>query len=401
MLFNEDFYASLGQPTALEARWKNKIAQILKDDGKGHHYPKYAEVFLDFTLRIVPKRVSPTFTAACDFDKYTILVSEGLLEDPTMLFQLSMLIRHEMAHALMQHSIRWAALFSDDVAKSLVTSSTVHDIANILSDDEISNTRYSSFDKDVVRHLWIGGNMISGLVTEDHRPDWTKLSLEDMYDEVVDELKDLQTRLTSIMQGTTSIDDVKKFAEGTKDEINHSLLSALKSYLNPTTKSSFSAGSLDSFIQGGAIINGVSLAKSSDEPEATYFKILDTLNTAYKALITAGRSSSEINQKIKSLIQKITNSAVFDKPVILDLNSTNTIEVSSPEEKSLALDALKSLMSEDDFNIYRCLTAISRIIKTITLNKSIASTAISDSTDLTNSIKKSIDTIQSLLDSNH
>ena len=50
-------------------------------------------------------------------------------------------------------------------------SQSIHTLFNILEDFEISNTRYSKADKEIVRHMILNCQEIGGLVTEDHRED--------------------------------------------------------------------------------------------------------------------------------------------------------------------------------------------------------------------------------------
>ena len=93
--------------TATEKRLKKKILALLRDDGRGHHHAKYAARLEDFPLKIVPRAVKPNFVAAVSWENVTIYVSDGFVtNDKDIFYQLSVLMRHELAHYLLQHDIR-------------------------------------------------------------------------------------------------------------------------------------------------------------------------------------------------------------------------------------------------------------------------------------------------------
>lgn len=167
---------------------KNKLEALLRDDGRGHHHPKFADRLRDdFTLNIVPLSVDEHFTAAVSFELGIIYVGEGLLFSESTFNQMSMLMRHELSHYLMMHEVRMIHELGED-KKELRLSYSLHDILNIIEDFEISNKRYSPEDKLVARRIFLNGQYISGLVTEDHRASWQNLPLEEMYRNIRQEL---------------------------------------------------------------------------------------------------------------------------------------------------------------------------------------------------------------------
>ena len=162
---------------------KKKLIELLRDDGKGHHHAKYARCLEPFDINIVPLGKQPE-TAAISFDTGTIYINEGFLVDPATFYQLNTIIRHELCHNLLMHQIRMIKHLEDRFPKEhLTTSKSLHNILNILEDFEISNLKYSDYDKNIVRNTWLNGKLISGLVTEDHMANWANKSLEDMFDD--------------------------------------------------------------------------------------------------------------------------------------------------------------------------------------------------------------------------
>ena len=186
--------------TDRERKVKKALCQLLID--KGHR--KYAERFWKLDFNIIDSTKHPDFTAAISFDDATVFISDGFLGNGQGIFnQLDVLLRHEMAHNLMMHQIRMMYVFKklhandpDEAYEHIKYSSSLHQILNIIEDFEISNKRYSTADKNIVRKMTLNGEVIGGLVTEDHRG-WDKLSLEAMYDELTKELIRINSEIRS------------------------------------------------------------------------------------------------------------------------------------------------------------------------------------------------------------
>lgn len=160
--------------TRREQALKKRLIALLKDDGKGHKHARYAERLADFDIKIVPLGYEPE-TAAISFDEGLIYINEGFLSDPNTFFQLNVLMRHEMAHNLLMHQIRMARQmkqkYGGKSGTRLSLSKSLHEINNIIEDFEISNTRYTTEDKQIVKNMYLNGELIGGLVTEDYRKD--------------------------------------------------------------------------------------------------------------------------------------------------------------------------------------------------------------------------------------
>lgn len=157
-----------------EMKWKKRLIALLKDDGRGHHHALFAKRLEDFVLKIIyDDAICPT--ASISFDDGVININHGFLDDnnPGIFRQLSVLMRHEMSHNLLMHQVRMVRNFQKKYGKTGETrislSNSIHELINIIEDYEISNTRYTSEDKDTVRNMWLNGKLIGGLVTEDER----------------------------------------------------------------------------------------------------------------------------------------------------------------------------------------------------------------------------------------
>ena len=72
----------------------------------------------------------------------------------------------------------------------LSLSQSIHSLYNTLQDFEISE-HYTDDDKEVVRKTWINGKIIHGLIVEEHRPEWLKMTVEEMSAAIEKELADL------------------------------------------------------------------------------------------------------------------------------------------------------------------------------------------------------------------
>lgn len=158
-----------------EQKLKKRLIELLRDDGKGHKYPKFAKRLEDFDVNIVYLADDPNFTAAISFDEGKIYISEGFLQNEELFYQLNVIMRHELAHNLMMHQIRMLNKFkkekADDpeYAEHLSNSRSLHELINWLEDFEISNKRYTDEDKKIVRNIILNGKLINGLVTEEDR----------------------------------------------------------------------------------------------------------------------------------------------------------------------------------------------------------------------------------------
>ena len=170
--------------TRAEARGKVEIARKLAQQG----YPTYAKIFDEFDLNITE---DPSVIAYMEPGKGRIVVNKNLHLDA-----ISVVIRHEILHQYLEHEDRLVK----HVAKKIgMDPNKLDDMSiekvknliyrgkefNIAGDFEISNLGYTDADKRAIRNLVMNGKVLSGLVTEDHHPDWVDLPLEDMFDKLL------------------------------------------------------------------------------------------------------------------------------------------------------------------------------------------------------------------------
>ena len=305
-----------------EKRLKKKLIALLRDDGRGHHHAKYAERLEKFDIQIVPLEADPMFTAGIVFDKGIIYIGEGFLTDPATFYQLNVLLRHELAHNLLMHQIRMAYKLGEEEHSHMSLSKSLFRLHNIIGDDEISNRKYSEEDKVIVRNMTLNGIVIGGLVTEDHRKDWINLSIEEMYDRVCEEIKEIQKQLKK----GKKLHDIA--FEKADDNITQEILSTYSIY-SDINSDSIIPGSLKTFIDKGCIIDGHALRDDFIALITQIFNILD--------------SKDADDEKIKQLLQKIAESSPVEK---IDLFKNKKVVLYTPEEKYIAVETIKKFRSE-------------------------------------------------------
>lgn len=149
--------------TEYEQAAKTEIINKLREEG----YATYANIFDLFDLNLTedPKTVAYMLPG-----KAKIVVNKNLSID-----QVSTIVRHEILHEYLTHAERELAY---DTQHKLEPG---HNIANIAGDYEISNRGYTKKDKNIVRAIKLGNQVLKGLVTEDQYPGWENMSFEDMY----------------------------------------------------------------------------------------------------------------------------------------------------------------------------------------------------------------------------
>ena len=167
---------------------KQQIIKILREQG----YPRYAKLVSLFDIYLTD---DPGVIGYMIPGKAKIVLNEGL-----NIYQVSVIVRHEVLHEFFTHHERQTAFDADH--KDLGSD---HEVANIAADYEISNRGYTQDDKANVSSIKLNGKVLSGLVTEDHYPEWKGLSFEEMYEKLLKEkqaneeaLKDLLDQLKKI-----------------------------------------------------------------------------------------------------------------------------------------------------------------------------------------------------------
>lgn len=181
---------------------KQLIMRNLSEQG----YPTYAKLLNEFDLNLTE---NPNVIAFMEPAKGRIVVNRGLEES-----QVSVVIRHEILHSYLKHEKRLLQKLArdsnldydelintnmQDVLDDLKNKLYSNDDFNIAADYEISNLAYTDVDKDTIRQININGQILSGLVTEDQHPDWVDYSVEDMYQELVNQRKRDENKLDDLM----------------------------------------------------------------------------------------------------------------------------------------------------------------------------------------------------------
>ena len=320
--------------TDRERKVKKALCQLLID--KGHR--KYAERFWKLDFNIIDSKKHPDFTAAISFDDATVFISDGFLGSGQGIFnQLDVLLRHEMAHNLMMHQIRMMYVFKklhaddpDEAYEHIRYSSSLHEILNIIEDFEISNKRYSSEDKQIVRNMMLNGEVIGGLVTEDNRG-WDKLSLEAMYDELSKEL----IKINSDIRSDPNWAPVKDGTYDKPDLIKIKGAGLIKRY-GDVMKPSGIRAPMDVFIK----------SKTFDKWANIYKKLVTTLYDRLKDLTS---------DKEKALILDIINKIAVTSPqerfdVIHPLSGDLICSLYTPEDKMIANEVLKNLAGNINYD---------------------------------------------------
>jgi hypothetical protein len=321
--------------TGRERKVKKALCQLLID--KGHR--KYAERFWKLDFNIIDSKKHPDFTAAISFDEATVFISDGFLGSGQGIFsQLDVLLRHELAHNLMMHQVRLMYVFKklhavdpDNAYEHISYSASLHEILNIIEDFEISNKRYSTTDKKIVRAMQLNGRVIGGLVTEDHRQAWQHMSVETMYDELSKELIQINSDIRSdpywqpIKDGTFGVIDMIK-TKGAE------MIAKYQDYMSPSAI----RAPIDIFIKSN-IFN-------------KYAKIYqDLITTIYNALKDV--TSDAGKQGISDIVKDISLTAPQEK---FDIQHPETGEfiytLYTPEDKVLAGAVLKNLSGNINYN---------------------------------------------------
>ena len=313
--------------TDRERKLKKALCQLLID--KGHR--KYAQRFWKLDFNIIDSKKHPEFTAAISFDEATVFISDGFLGSGQGIFnQLDVLLRHELAHNLMMHQIRLMYIFKklhahdpDNAYEHIRYSASLHEILNIIEDFEISNKRYTSEDKKIVKNMQLNGRVIGGLVTEDHRG-WDKMSLEAMYDELSNELIKINSEIRSnpywqpIKEGTWNEIDMIKL-KGSE------MIARYQDYMSPSAI----RAPLDIFIKSKTF--------------GKYAKIYqDLIKSIYEGL--KDLTSDADKQSILNIVKEMSLTSpqeAFD--ILHPITGEVICTTYTPEDKVLASAALKNL----------------------------------------------------------
>lgn len=185
---------------------KKQIQDILMKTG----YPTYAKLLglYDIYLTDDPNVVGYTVPGAG-----TIVINKDLDTD-----SVSTIIRHEILHEYLAHGLR---IDRYNKEHSRTADDFSHQAANIAADYDISNRGYTQKDKANARRITVGDRIITGLVTEDDHPDWTKKSMEEMYDELLKSTDEMKEQIKQMLKdaGTPSQEEIDKMIDQILDDI--------------------------------------------------------------------------------------------------------------------------------------------------------------------------------------
>ena len=185
---------------------KEQIQDILMKTG----YPTYAKLLglYDIYLTDDPNVVGYTVPGAG-----TIVLNKDLDTD-----SVSTIVRHEILHEYLSHGLR---IDRYNKEHSRTADEFSHQAANMAADYDISNRGYTQKDKANARRIKVGDRIITGLVTEDDHPDWTKKSMEEMYDELLKSSDEMKEQIKQMLKdaGLPSEEEIKKMIDQILDDI--------------------------------------------------------------------------------------------------------------------------------------------------------------------------------------
>ncbi len=329
--------------TGKELQLKMGLIKLLRDK----HHAAYAERLRYLDVIIVPLSEDENFTAAVSFETGEVYVGEGFLiafasENWTIFDQLDVVLRHEIAHNLLMHQIRMLNQFIeyydvDEETATHIMHSSLHSLLNIIEDFEISNTRYTDTDKEIMRNIILNGKEIHCLVTEDHDEDWANMTLEEMFHALTQELEDIKALLLTIdPTKPLSPADEERLEKAEKNTAIRQSMETNTQYMirvDADTKSYF-------FVP----IEKILTLKSFKKYSAMEQKIMRGLYDAYK-------DYSE--EDIINIIREIGLTTVFTAYKFKDKSGKDLgIAAYTPEDKTFAVNVLLALMgrlvTEDD-----------------------------------------------------
>ena len=181
---------------------KYEIMKILREQG----YPTYAKILDLFDIYLTD---DPQVIGYMVPDKALIVLNEGL-----SIKQVSTIVRHEIMHEFLEHAMRREKWEKENNIRGS------HQIANIAADYEISNKAYTDADKASARSIFLNGELLRGLVTEDQYPGWENKSFEEMYSELVKKEQEDMQQLKDLF------DQLSKLDKKDLDELEKSLRDA-------------------------------------------------------------------------------------------------------------------------------------------------------------------------------
>lgn len=294
---------------------KQKIIKILREQG----YPRYAKLVSLFDIYLTD---DPNVIGYMVPGKAKIVLNKGL-----NIYQVSVIVRHEILHEFFTHYERQVAF--DSAHKELGSN---HEIANIAADYEISNRGYTTMDKADIRSIKLNGKLLSGLVTEDHYPEWKGLSFEEMYENLLKEqqaneeaLKDLLDQLKKVSgKSLEDLDDLLGKMGDAADDAEDSTSTSSSSGSESTDdedKKVLPSGAKSSSDESEASAEGKKIDELSDEVDEIKKQIQDLGDPSQPngkkdtpfTLPEDQRSQVEVAARVEQIYAELRNMSAFDE----------------------------------------------------------------------------------------
>ena len=313
--------------TPKEKQLHKKLIKLLLDDGKGHHHKKYALRLKDFNIKIVSLKADTEFTAGIVFDTGMIYISEGFLLDDSLFYQLNVLMRHELAHNLLMHQIRMMAEIGEAYPDSWGNSISLHQLLNIIEDMEISHRIYNAEDMETVRNMYLNGQVIGGIITEDMRPEWVDMPVEAMYKKLCAEIDMIHQQISAGIQSAIS-------HHSNPDDYLTTKVSNVMGKYGDDQNMSMLEEPLDTLAANGFKVNGQAIRKE--------------FHNIIEALYNANKKDPFTPDEVEDLIQLVKNCSPI-RTLKIEHPSTGATIVSlhTPEQKEFAMEVLKKLRTEE------------------------------------------------------
>lgn len=189
--------------TKTEYYAKQEILDHLSEQG----YPTYAKLLNKFDINLTK---DPSVVAYTEPARGRIVINYHLGID-----QVSTIVRHEILHNFLKHMQRMETKLGSDIWEKRTPD--IMEVFNIAGDYEISNRGYTEKDKQIARNIYLDGQTLQGLVTEDQHADWVDLSLEEMYDKLMEERQAEIEKAKQELEKNRNTDTVKGYNDFVKE----------------------------------------------------------------------------------------------------------------------------------------------------------------------------------------
>ena len=349
-----------------EASAKNTLIKFLQDDGRGHRHAKFAERFKAFSFKFVSERYAQQETGGApawiNFENRTIYIQKILLNPiPEELGgvrrvydQLSVILRHELIHALLRHQVRMLEKLKqahgDELADALNKDASLHELENIIADWEISDRGYDRNDANIMKRLLLNGKEIEALVVAIDHPDWVSMSLEEMYDELVKHINDLNNTLNNILKA--AVNTTTELTPAEADAMDYQLRQLPDKALDPPIAKAKIKYAVNKYTNSALMLPVYEFIKTKFFKRLEGYlpnlaKIIRKLSDNYKQEIDRVGDKKAVDKKIhdnyySAAVDAIINSSVTEAVDIADPITGELLgKIQSPEEKRIMIDVLK------------------------------------------------------------